>query len=117
MTDRAVLRPGSQAVTPAVADRLRRARRARFVARDAELERGALGDDRMVLIGARPGVPRTLALFAQERERWLLTLGGHARRHPPRDRAGFLAFAASVAPAAVADAARRVLHSRAGAER
>jgi pimeloyl-ACP methyl ester carboxylesterase/2-polyprenyl-6-methoxyphenol hydroxylase-like FAD-dependent oxidoreductase len=68
------------------------------------LEPGALGGDRLVLIGARPGIPRTLALFAQERGRWLLTLGGYAGHHPPRDRAGFLAFAASVAPGDVADA-------------
>ena len=70
------------------------------------LEPGALGGDRLVLIGARPGLPRTLALFAQERERWLLSLGGYAGHHPPRDRAGLLAFAATVAPADVVDVIR-----------
>jgi pimeloyl-ACP methyl ester carboxylesterase len=63
-----------------------------------ELEPDALGGDRLVLIASTPAVPRTLALFAQEHGRWLLTLGGYAGHHPPRDRAGFLAFAASVAP-------------------
>jgi pimeloyl-ACP methyl ester carboxylesterase/2-polyprenyl-6-methoxyphenol hydroxylase-like FAD-dependent oxidoreductase len=69
-----------------------------------QLEPGVLGEDRLVLIGARPGVPRTLALFAQEQGRWVLTLGGYAGHHPPRDRDGFLAFAASVAPPDVSEA-------------
>jgi pimeloyl-ACP methyl ester carboxylesterase/2-polyprenyl-6-methoxyphenol hydroxylase-like FAD-dependent oxidoreductase len=70
------------------------------------LEPGALGEDRLVLIGATPEVPRTLALFSQEQDRWLLTLGGYAGHHPPRDREGFLAFAASVAPPDVSRAIR-----------
>ena len=67
---------------------------------------GALGEDKLVLVGARPGVPRTLALFAQEGGRWVLTLGGYAGHHPPREPAAFLAFAETVAPPDVAAAIR-----------
>ena len=51
-----------------------------------------------------------MALFAQEHDRWILTLAGYAGHHPPTDPDGFLAFARSVAPphvfAAIRDAAR-----------
>jgi 2-polyprenyl-6-methoxyphenol hydroxylase-like FAD-dependent oxidoreductase len=74
-----------------------------------EMAPGALGDDRLVLIGARPGLPRTLALFAQEDGRHLLTLGGYAGHHPPRERDAFLAFAGSVAPPGLAAAIRAAI--------
>jgi pimeloyl-ACP methyl ester carboxylesterase len=69
-----------------------------YVSLHLALEPGALGDDRLVLVGARPGVPRTLALFVQEGGTWLLTLGGFHGHHPPREREAMLAFAATVAP-------------------
>jgi pimeloyl-ACP methyl ester carboxylesterase/2-polyprenyl-6-methoxyphenol hydroxylase-like FAD-dependent oxidoreductase len=78
-----------------------------YVSAQLALEPGALGSDRLVVIGARRGVPRTLALFAQEGGRWLLTLGGYSGHHPPRDRENMLAFAASVAPVDVVDAIRQ----------
>ena len=59
---------------------------------------GALGADKLVLIGARPDLPRSLGLFAQEHGRWLLTVGGYAGHHPPRELDGLMRFAASVAP-------------------
>jgi 2-polyprenyl-6-methoxyphenol hydroxylase-like FAD-dependent oxidoreductase len=77
-----------------------------YASRHLAIEPGALGDDKLVLIGARPGLPRTLALFAQEDGRWLLTLGGYGGHHPPREAAAFLAFAESVAPPDVAAAIR-----------
>ena len=68
----------------------------------------ALDGDRLVLVGARPGLPRTLFLFAQEGGRWIATLGGYgpstARRPTPT---GCAAFAATVAPPAVAEAIAR----------
>jgi 2-polyprenyl-6-methoxyphenol hydroxylase-like FAD-dependent oxidoreductase len=68
---------------------------------------GALGGDRIVLVGARPGHARGLAFFAQENGEWLLTLAGYgAADRPPGDEAGFLEFADSVAPADVAAAIR-----------
>jgi 2-polyprenyl-6-methoxyphenol hydroxylase-like FAD-dependent oxidoreductase len=77
-----------------------------YASRPLRLAPGALGPDKLVLIGARPGLPRTLALAAQEHGRWLLTLGGYRDHHPPADDAGFVAFAASVAPPDVAAAIR-----------
>lgn len=67
----------------------------------------ALGGDKWVLIGARPGCPRTLVLSAVEGDRWLLTLAGYgAEHHPPADEAGFMAFAAEVGPRDVVSAIR-----------
>ena len=58
-----------------------------------------------MLIGARPGHPRTLFLFAQEGGRWILGLGGYGPAHrPPSDPDGFAAFAATVAPPDVLEA-------------
>src|SRR5919197_406211 len=51
-----------------------------------------------MLIGARPGLSRGMALFRVEGERWLLTAVGYAG-HPPIDEAGFLDFVRTVAPA------------------
>jgi 2-polyprenyl-6-methoxyphenol hydroxylase-like FAD-dependent oxidoreductase len=60
----------------------------------------------MILVGATPARPAGLALFAQEHDRWILTLGGYAGHHPPTDPEGFLAFARRVAPAHVFAAVR-----------
>ncbi len=72
------------------------------------LRPGALGETKLVLIGAEPARPTALALFAQEEDRWILTLAGYAGHHPPADPDGFLAFARSLAPphvfAAIRDA-------------
>lgn len=77
-----------------------------YASRPVRLAPGALGPDKLVLIGARPGLPRTLALAAQEHDTWLLTLAGYRDHHPPTDEEGFLAFAAAVAPPDVAAAVR-----------
>jgi len=69
-----------------------------YASRALRLSPGAIGPDKLVLIGARPGLPRTLALAAQEQGRWILTLAGYRGHHPPTDDDGFLRFAATVAP-------------------
>jgi hypothetical protein len=53
------------------------------------------------MIGTETKRPTAMALFAQEDNRWVLTLAGYAGHHPPADPAGFLAFAQSLAPAHV----------------
>jgi 2-polyprenyl-6-methoxyphenol hydroxylase-like FAD-dependent oxidoreductase len=77
-----------------------------YASRPLRIAPGALGPDKLVLIGARPGLPRTLALAAQESGHWLLTLGGYRGDHPPIDDDGFVTFAESVAPPDVGAAVR-----------
>jgi 2-polyprenyl-6-methoxyphenol hydroxylase-like FAD-dependent oxidoreductase len=80
----------------------------KYASRYLRLRPGALGDEKLILIGTQPGRPAAMALFAQEGDRWILTLAGYAGHHPPTDDDGFLAFARSVAPphvfAAIRDA-------------
>ena len=73
----------------------------KYASRHLRLPAGALGDEKLVLIGAEPKRPTAMALFAQEDDRWILTLAGYAGHHPPADPDGFLAFAQHVAPADV----------------
>ena len=69
-----------------------------YASRYLRLPADALDGDKLVLVGARPGLPRTLFLFAQEGERWILSLGGYGEAHrPPADDEGFAAFAETVA--------------------
>lgn len=79
-----------------------------YASRHVRLRPGALGDDKLVSIGGRPGLPRSLSLIAQEGDRWILSVAGYAGNHPPSDPEGFQAFAATVAPpevfAAIEDA-------------
>ena len=70
----------------------------KYASRHLRLRPGALGEKKLVLIGTEPARPTALALFAQEHDRWILTLAGYAGHHPPTDPDGFLAFARSVAP-------------------
>jgi 2-polyprenyl-6-methoxyphenol hydroxylase-like FAD-dependent oxidoreductase len=80
----------------------------KYASRYLRLRDGALGDEKVVLIGPVPGRPTALALFAQEGDRWILTLAGYADHHPSADDDGFLAFAQRLAPehvfAAIRDA-------------
>ena len=70
-----------------------------YASRRLSLPTDALGGDKFVLIGARPGHPRALFLFAQEGGRWILGLAGYGPAHrPPCDAEGFAAYAAAVAP-------------------
>ena len=62
---------------------------------------GALGEEKLILIGAEPTRPTAMALFAQEDDRWILTLAGYAGHHPPADPDGFLTFTRTIAPAPI----------------
>jgi 2-polyprenyl-6-methoxyphenol hydroxylase-like FAD-dependent oxidoreductase len=76
-----------------------------YASRRLSLPDNPLEGDKFVLIGARPGHPRALFLFAQEGGRWILGLGGYGREHrPPSDPDGFAAFACTVAPPDVREA-------------
>jgi len=71
----------------------------KYASRYLRLPAGALGDEKLVLIGTEPARPPTgMALFAQEGGRWILTLAGYAGHHPPAGDDGFLAFARTLAP-------------------
>jgi 2-polyprenyl-6-methoxyphenol hydroxylase-like FAD-dependent oxidoreductase len=78
----------------------------RYASRALRFGPGALGDTKQVIIGAQPGRPRGMAMFAVEGGRWILTMFGYAGHHPPTDPAGFLAFAETVAPSDVVTAIR-----------
>jgi 2-polyprenyl-6-methoxyphenol hydroxylase-like FAD-dependent oxidoreductase len=68
-----------------------------YASRHLRLRPGAL-EQKLILIGAEPARPAGLALFAQEDDRWTLSLAGYAGHHPPADPDGFLAAARSIAP-------------------
>jgi 2-polyprenyl-6-methoxyphenol hydroxylase-like FAD-dependent oxidoreductase len=77
-----------------------------YVSRRLRLAPGALPGDRIIGIGARPGLPRGLMLIEQE-DHWIVTASGYgAAHHPPRDEPGYLEFVASVAPPDVLAAIR-----------
>jgi 2-polyprenyl-6-methoxyphenol hydroxylase-like FAD-dependent oxidoreductase len=73
----------------------------KYATRHLRLHPGALGGEKFVAIGAEPDRPTGLVLFAEEEDRWVLTLIGYDRHHPPADPDAFLAFAENVAPADV----------------
>jgi 2-polyprenyl-6-methoxyphenol hydroxylase-like FAD-dependent oxidoreductase len=73
----------------------------KYASRYLRLRAGALGDEKVVLIGAVPELPAAMSLLAQEGGRWILTVAGYAGHHPPTDEDGFLAFAQRLAPAHV----------------
>jgi len=70
----------------------------KYASRHLRLPPGALGELKLILIGIEPARPAALALFAQEDDRWILTVGGYAGHHPPTDPDRFLAFARGIAP-------------------
>jgi 2-polyprenyl-6-methoxyphenol hydroxylase-like FAD-dependent oxidoreductase len=73
----------------------------KYATRHLRLRPGALGGEKFVAIGAEPDRPTGLVLFAEEQDRWVLTLIGYDRHHPPADPEAFLAFVQAVAPADV----------------
>jgi len=75
----------------------------KYASQHLRLRPGALGGAKLVLIGPEPARPAALALFAQEDDRWILTLAGYAGHHPT-DPGGFLAFARALAPPQVSAA-------------
>jgi 2-polyprenyl-6-methoxyphenol hydroxylase-like FAD-dependent oxidoreductase len=80
----------------------------KYASRPLRLRPGAIGGkrQRFVFVGASPGCPRGMGLFAIEGERWMLTVFGYRGHHPPTDPEGFLAFAETVAPPDVFTAIR-----------
>lgn len=80
----------------------------RYSSRPLRLRPGALAPKKQAFVGASPGSPRGIGMFAVEGDRWMLTLFGYGGHHPPADPEGFLAFAEAVAPpdlfAAIRDA-------------
>lgn len=68
-----------------------------YCSRIYRLAPGALAD-KLVFVAARPGLARGMGLFAQEGDRWLLTLAGLGDEKPPAGPEGFDRFLASVAP-------------------
>jgi 2-polyprenyl-6-methoxyphenol hydroxylase-like FAD-dependent oxidoreductase len=77
-----------------------------YTSRLLRIPDGALGQDKLVLVGPMPGRTRGFALAAQEGDRWMLTAVGVAGDHPPVDDAGLLAFVRSAAPSDVYGAIR-----------
>jgi 2-polyprenyl-6-methoxyphenol hydroxylase-like FAD-dependent oxidoreductase len=80
----------------------------KYATRHLRLCPGALPGQKFIAVGAEPGRPTGLVFFAEEQGRWVLTLIGYHRHHPPTDPEGFLAFVETVAPpdvfAAIRDA-------------
>ena len=75
-----------------------------YATRTFRLRPGALGRDVLVISGGTPDNPRSGVLAAQEGGRHIVTLAGILGDHPPTDRAGFAAFARSLAFPDIADA-------------
>ena len=80
----------------------------RYASRPLRLRPGALGgkEQGFIFVGASPGHPRGMGMFAVEGGRWMLTVFGYQGHQPPTDPGGFLAFAEAVAPPGVFPAIR-----------
>jgi 2-polyprenyl-6-methoxyphenol hydroxylase-like FAD-dependent oxidoreductase len=78
----------------------------KYATRHLRLRPGALPGHKFVAVGAEPGRPTGLVLFAEEQDRWVLTLIGYDSHHPPVDPEGFLAFVQTTAPPDVLAAIR-----------
>ena len=78
----------------------------KYATRHLRLRPDALPGQKFVTIGAEPGRPTGLVLLAEEADRWILTVIGYGRHHPPTDPEGFLAFVETIAPPDVLAAIR-----------
>jgi 2-polyprenyl-6-methoxyphenol hydroxylase-like FAD-dependent oxidoreductase len=78
----------------------------KYATRHLRLRPDALPGQMFVAIGAEPGRPTGLVLFAEEEDRWVLTAIGYDRHHPPTDPDAFLAFVQTIAPPDVLTAIR-----------
>ena len=78
----------------------------RYATRHLRLHPDALPGHKFVTIGAEPGRATGLVLFAEEDDRWVLTVIGYGRHHPPTDPEAFLAFVQTIAPPEVFAAIR-----------
>ena len=70
----------------------------KYATRHLRRRPGALGGAKVIGIGAEPGRPTGLVMFAQEDDRWILTAFGYDGHHPPTDPEGFAAFIEAIAP-------------------
>jgi flavin-dependent dehydrogenase len=78
----------------------------KYATRHLRLRPGALPGQKFVAVGPEPGRPSGFVLFAEEQDRWVLTLIGYDGHHPPADPDAFLAFVETVAPPDVLAAVR-----------
>jgi 2-polyprenyl-6-methoxyphenol hydroxylase-like FAD-dependent oxidoreductase len=78
----------------------------KYATRHLRLRPDALPGHKFVTIGAEPGRPTGLVLIAEEEDRWVLTVIGYDRHHPPTDPDAFLAFVQAIAPPDVFTAIR-----------
>jgi 2-polyprenyl-6-methoxyphenol hydroxylase-like FAD-dependent oxidoreductase len=69
-----------------------------YATRRMRVPAGALGADRIVVVGPRPGRPTGMYLAEQEQGWWVVTVFGYQGHEPPRTAEGFAAFASAVAP-------------------
>lgn len=59
-----------------------------------------------ILIGARPGRPTGMAIFACENNSWQFTAAGYRGHHPPRDTDAMVDFVAGLTPPEIVSALR-----------
>jgi 2-polyprenyl-6-methoxyphenol hydroxylase-like FAD-dependent oxidoreductase len=78
----------------------------KYATRHLRLRPDALPGLKFVTIGAEPGQPTGLVMFAEEDDRWVLTVIGYGRHHPPTDPDAFLAFVETITPPEVFTAIR-----------
>jgi 2-polyprenyl-6-methoxyphenol hydroxylase-like FAD-dependent oxidoreductase len=78
----------------------------KYATRHLRLRPDALPGHKFVAIGAEPGRPTGLVLFAEEQDQWVLTLIGYDGHHPPTVPEGFRAFVETIAPPDVFTAIR-----------
>jgi 2-polyprenyl-6-methoxyphenol hydroxylase-like FAD-dependent oxidoreductase len=78
----------------------------KYTSQHLRMDRTPLGRIQQALVGPVPERPTSLFLMAHERDRWTLTVGGYGGHHPPTDRAGWLDFATTMAPANINAAIR-----------
>jgi pimeloyl-ACP methyl ester carboxylesterase/2-polyprenyl-6-methoxyphenol hydroxylase-like FAD-dependent oxidoreductase len=76
-----------------------------YASRRYRLPVGALAD-KVILVGARPGFPRSAGIFAEENGTWMLFAGGYGEHRPPTEEVAHDAFVETVAPPDVVAALR-----------
>jgi 2-polyprenyl-6-methoxyphenol hydroxylase-like FAD-dependent oxidoreductase len=70
----------------------------RYATRHLRRRPGDLGGVKIVGVGAEPARPTGMAMFAEEEDRWVVTVFGYQGHHPPTDLEGLLGFVQAFAP-------------------
>ena len=78
----------------------------KYATRHLRLRPDALGGEKVVAVGAEPHRPTGFVLFAEDGDRWILTVFGYEGHSPPTDPEAFLGFLQAVAPPDVSAAVR-----------